>query len=141
MNDPQASYPYQLCDNSCTAYANEAITCSMHVTRPTGSSTVNLGSNSIHKQAYFRSQAQTSISQPGVLLFRDLARLTTQPDSRRGCQCVADYTSDRIKFHIENEPDNIVALFYPTRPMNDIGQGISSVVWEDIRSDMEDESW
>lgn len=52
----------------------------------------------------------TGSAQPGVLLFRDLARLTTQPDSRRGCQCVADYTSDRMKFYIENEPDNIVAL-------------------------------
>jgi hypothetical protein len=110
--------------------AFDAVTCHVHATRQIDNSTVNLGSNSIHKQVYFTSQATTLISQPGVLFFPVLARLKTQPNNRD--YCVADYSPGRIVFHIENAQNEVVALFIPNKPMNNIGQGIPRVTWEDI---------
>ncbi|KAF8726424.1 hypothetical protein AX14_007896 [Amanita brunnescens Koide BX004] len=117
----------------------EAVLCPMHVTRPSGSPTVNLGSHAIEKQVYFKSHHRTPISEPGVLFFRDLARLKDQPYPLGGC--MAHYTPDRIKFHIENEPDDVVAVYFPAHPMLNIGHGTSRVVWEDICSEAEHESW
>jgi hypothetical protein len=50
-------------------------------------------------------------AQSGFLFFRVLSRLKTQPDG--GKHCVANYTSDRVVFHIEGKPDDVVALVSP----------------------------
>lgn len=111
--------------------AFDAVTCHIHLTRQTGSSTINLGSNSIHKQAFFTSQAQTLLSQAGVLFFPNLSRLQTKPNGRENC--VADYAADRIVFHIENGPREVVGLFLPNKPVNGIGPvGIQRVTWNNI---------
>jgi hypothetical protein len=52
--------------------------------------------------------------QTGFLFFRLLARLKTQPDGDK--HCVADYSSERIVFHIEDEPKDVVALVSPPFP-------------------------
>jgi hypothetical protein len=53
----------------------------------------------------------------GDLFFRDLAKLTKKPDLY---DRVADYTSDRIvfhiKFHIEDNKDDVVAPVSPGFP-------------------------
>ena len=54
-------------------------------------------------------------AQSGVLFFPVLARLKTKPNGHDFC--VADYSSDRIVFHVENRPAEVVALvssFHPS---------------------------
>jgi hypothetical protein len=48
------------------------------------------------------------------LFFTDLAMLKTKPDGHK--YCVASYTSDKIVFHIEGEPDKVVARVSPGFP-------------------------
>ena len=47
-------------------------------------------------------------AQSGVLFFPDLAKLRTQPNGQD--YCVADYSPNRIVFHIENKSSEVVAV-------------------------------
>jgi len=108
----------------------DAVTCHIQATRSSGHASLNLGTNSIHKQVYFATKANTQISQSGVLFFPVLARLKTKPNGHDFC--VADYSPDRIVFHVENKPAELVALFLPNKPIIGAGQGISRATWDDI---------
>ncbi|KAF8726422.1 hypothetical protein AX14_007894 [Amanita brunnescens Koide BX004] len=112
--------------------AFDAVTCHITLSRQSDDFTVNLGTNTILKQAYFTSKAKTSLSQAGVLFFPILSNLKTKPNGREFC--VADYSQDRIVFHIENGPNDVVALFLPNKPITGIGSetGKPRVTWEDI---------
>ncbi|KAI0275513.1 hypothetical protein BGY98DRAFT_1098835 [Russula aff. rugulosa BPL654] len=115
----------------------DAVTCHVQASRSGRNATVNLGSSSIHKQAYFTSKvSNVNISQSGVMFFTDLEKLKTKPNNRENC--VANYTKERIVFHIQNAENEFVALFLPNKPMSDIGPmdagNLPTVTWENIES-------
>ncbi|KAI0275512.1 hypothetical protein BGY98DRAFT_992371 [Russula aff. rugulosa BPL654] len=92
----------------------KAASCPMRLTRTSNHNMINLGSHSIYKQAYFTCHANVGISHLGFLFFTDLWKLKTKPNGRENC--VANYTSDRIVFHIEGKPDDVVARVSPGLP-------------------------
>jgi hypothetical protein len=47
-------------------------------------------------------------AQSGIMFFPNLTRLKSKPDGQR--DCVANYSPDRILFHIENAVDEVVAV-------------------------------
>ncbi|KAF8495511.1 hypothetical protein F5888DRAFT_560856 [Russula emetica] len=108
----------------------DVVTCNVVASRVT--TTVNIGGQTINKEAHFTSQANTRFSQSGIMFFPNMAWLKSKPDGQH--YCVANYSPDRILFHIENEENEAVAVFIPDRPIVDIGpsDGTPRVTWETL---------
>jgi len=81
----------------------------------------------IGREVYFETNKRSSLKSSGILIFRDITKLTDRPLAPEGDdrQLLADYAPDRIVFSLKQkvptERPKEFALFLPVDPLRDVG--------------------